>query len=466
MIDFSVRSSRCFVTLSSLLAMLCVGCGATPIEPVRAKAAADSTAVASSRNWPQWRGPAGNSVSIETGLPVRWSESENIAFKTPLPEWGTSTPAIWNDALFVTSEADGKLLLLRLDALSGTLVWQRELGTGVANRKVEGGENRAAKFHDLHNLASPSPVADGECVIAHFGNGELASYTHGGEMNWTQNLQERFGKYTIWWGHANSPVLMDDLVISVCMQDNLIGTLEDGDEPAESYLVAHHKSGGTLIWETERMTQADAEQCDSYTTPVFYEEGGDPVMVVMGGNQLDAYDPHTGEQRWKIQGLTGGRTITGPTIADDLVYTTIGMRGPLHAISLEGSGTRPQDEAIRWSVEGNTPDTCCPVVYNGLVFSVTDNAIATCLDAASGEQRWRERLAGGNFKASPVAADGRIYFLAIDGTCSVVEAATEFKVVAENKLDDEFLASPAIANGRIYLRGKKSLYAIERPKGD
>lgn len=408
-------------------------------------------------NWPQWRGPAGNSISSETGLPKAWSETEHVAFKAPLPEWGTSTPAVWDDSLFLTSEADGKLLILKLDANTGDVAWQREVGTGVANRKEEGGENRAAKFHDLHNMASPSPVTDGERVIAHFGNGDLASYRFDGEREWALNLAELYGAYTIWWGHANSPVLFENLVISVCMQDNMQGERE---KLAPSYVVAHDKATGDLVWHTPRMTVAEAEQCDSYTTPVFTEIDGRPVMIIMGGNQLDAYDPRTGEQLWNVPGLTGGRTITGPTIAGDAIFTTVGMRGPLSAFTLAGSGERAQDSAIRWSAKGSTPDTCCPVIVDDLIFYVTDNGIATCADATTGEQHWRERLGGENFKASPVAADGPVYFLALDGTCTVVGASSEFKVLSENHLDDEFLASPAIANGHLYLRGRKALYAI------
>src|SRR4051794_35847909 len=131
-------------------------------------------------DWPQWRGPAGNSVSAETGLPTKWSATEHLAWKRELPEWGTSTPAIVGDAIFVTTESEGALLLLRIAKPDGRVVWQRQVGTGYANRKEPGGANRTAKFHNYHNLASPSPISDGQRVIVHFGNGDLASYTFDG----------------------------------------------------------------------------------------------------------------------------------------------------------------------------------------------------------------------------------------------------------------------------------------------
>ncbi|MEX2287619.1 MAG: PQQ-binding-like beta-propeller repeat protein [Planctomycetaceae bacterium] len=410
-------------------------------------------------NWPTWRGPTGNSVSHDTDLPLEWSEGGNNVRKTSLPEWGTSTPAIWKDAVFLTTESDGKLLLLKIDKQTGETQWTRQVGTGTANRKPAGGENRAAKFHDMHNLASPSPVTDGERVIVHFGNGDLASYTFDGKLEWTINLAEKFGKYTIWWGHANSPILYDDLVISACMQDSMAGQWE---KLSPSYIVAHDKRDGRLVWNTPRMTGGDAEQCDAYTTPVLHRSQERTELVVMGGNQLDAYDPADGRQLWSLGGLVGGRTITGPTVAHGLVFATVGMRGPLHAVKLGGNGLRKADEAVAWKETHNTPDTSCPVVSGDLLFMVSDNGIASCFDAKDGSEKWRKRIGGENHKASPLAADGRIYFLSRNGICTVIRAAAEFELLAENRLDDEFMASPAISDGKIYLRGRKSLYTISK----
>lgn len=408
-------------------------------------------------NWPAWRGPEGNSVSAETDLPLKWGTTSENVRKTPLPEWGTSTPAIWGEAVFVTSEDEGRLLLLKIDKPTGEIAWTREVGRGTAPRTGEG--KRSSKFHRLHNLASPSPVTDGERVIVHFGNGVLASYKFDGEQEWTRNLTDDFGPYTIWWGHANSPVLFQNLIISTCMQDSLDGEKE---QLAPSYLVAHDKRTGKQVWLTKRMTGAHAEEGDAYTTPVFYKTSEGTRMIVMGGNQLDAYDPATGKQLWKLPGLVGGRTITGPTLSDDLVFATIGMRGPVHAVSLQAAGNGSPKEAIAWSEAKSTPDSCCPVVYEGLLFLVTDNGIASCFNAKTGELQWRERLAGKNYKASPLAADGRIYFLSHEGRCTVIAADAKFQVLAENQIEDEFAASPAVSDGEIYLRGKRALYTITR----
>src|SRR4030081_3204333 len=81
--------------------------------------------------WPQWRGPTADSIAPGKNLPTKWSKTENIAWKTPLPGWGTSTPAIWKDAIFVTTQVDDSLLvLIRLDAKNGKIRWRREVGQG------------------------------------------------------------------------------------------------------------------------------------------------------------------------------------------------------------------------------------------------------------------------------------------------------------------------------------------------
>jgi outer membrane protein assembly factor BamB len=432
-------------------------------------ATACRVAPAAAGDWPQWRGPRGDSVSRESGLPVIWSERDSVVWRTELPEWGTSTPAIWGDALFITTQQDDRLLLLKLDKRSGELLWTRQVGSGTPKRE---GEKREQKFHRLHNMASPSPVTDGTHVVAHFGSGDLAVFDFDGNELWHRNLEQEYGKYTIWWGHANSPVLVDGLVISVCMQDSLAGVVPAGAEgaaaeskPSElsaSYLVAHDVRSGRERWKSMRMTGADAEQCDSYTTPVLHatEEGAE--LIVMGGNQLDAYDARTGAQRWFLPGLIGGRTITGPTIGDGKVYCTQGMRGPLLAVRLGGSGELPR-RAIAWKHEQGSPDTCCPVVWQDLLFTVADDGIVRCFDALSGKLRWKDRVPG-DYKASPLAAEGRIYFLNTQGLCTVISAhSRQFEKLAENQIDDETLASPAVSDGRIYLRGRKTLYCIGKP---
>ena len=184
----------------------------------------------------------------------------------------------------------------------------------------------------------------------------------------------------------------------------------------------------------------------------------------MGGNQLDAYDPRTGRQLWFLPELVGGRTITSPTVSDDLLFATRGKRGPLFAfplpVTLAPTTTcRCERRDMLWSDSQGTPDSCTPVAHSLLLFTVTDEGIARCFDTKSGKLKWKQRLAG-EYKASPVVVEGRVLFLSTSGICTIVSAASRFDKLAENQLDDQMLASPAIAHEHIYLRGRKALYCV------
>jgi outer membrane protein assembly factor BamB len=406
--------------------------------------------------WPQWRGPAGTGVSGEKDLPISWNEQKGILWKVPLPGTGTSTPAVWGEAIFVTClSAENKLLLARFAKADGKLVWQREIGNGGDNR--EGPRRSKLKFHQYYSVASPSPVTDGKTVVAHFGNGELAAYDFDGNQLWKRNLQDDHGTYTCWYGHANSPVLFKNQVISVCLQDSLADLQ---DKTVEGYLVSHDLLTGKLRWKVSRNTQAKAEECDAYTTPLLTTLGNQTQLVVMGGNQLDSYDPASGKQLWFLPGLVGGRTVNSPTTNGEAIFAIRGLKKPLVAVRPSKSGElSPRD--IVWQYDEGSPDTCCPVIWNDLLFTVGDDGIARCIDVPTGHLQWKQRLKGG-YKASPLAADGRIYFLSLDGLCTVISASPRFDKLLENKLDDETVASPAVSEKRIYIRGKKSLYCIGR----
>lgn len=399
--------------------------------------------------WPQWRGPNGTSVLPERDVPLSWGPGENVRWKVPVSGFGASTPAVWEDHVFLTTQVGDTLRVLCLDRQDGKVRWDHEVGVGQVVREAPKG---ATKFHKLHNMASPSPVTDGERVFFHFGNGQLLCFDFAGKQVWQRNLTDDYGHYTIWWGHANSPVLYEDLIISVCMQDPV--------SEAKSYLVAHDKQTGKLVWYTERDTGAQSESADSYTTPLLSVRDGRDELVVMGGNAVDAYDPKTGKQLWKRTGLDGGRTITGPALGESLIFVTHGMRGPLVAID-PGKTDAHGSAKIAWSQTGSTPDTSCPIVVNGLLMTVTDNGIANCYDSATGKFYWRERL-GGDFKSSPIAIGNRVYFLNRDGVTYVIEASQQFQQLAKNELGEPAIASLAVAGNELFLRTEQHLWCIAK----
>ncbi len=397
--------------------------------------------------WPQWRGPTQDGVSPVADLPVRWGKSENVVWKKTIPGKGNSTPAIWGDALFVTTQDGDKLLLLRLDRADGKIVWQREVGRGTPS--YQGGPGKG-RFHNEQNMASPSPVTDGKHVWAHFGNGDLACYDFAGNRVWGFNLPERLGPYTIWWGHANSPCLAGGLLISVCIQDP-----KDG---GKSYVVAHDKLTGEEKWRVPRDTGAKSEPADAYTTPLLHRQNGRLEVIVFGGNVLDAYDPATGERLWYCKAFKGNRVISSPTIAGDTVYAVQGMKGPVVAVRAGGAGDVTATH-VRWRYTGPTPDSSSPVVANGLVFMVSNEGMAVCLDAQTGKEQWRQNL-GDAFRASPLVAGDKVYFFGKSGTTTVVAADREYRVIAESDLGETTVASPAVAGGDLYLRTERHLYRI------
>jgi outer membrane protein assembly factor BamB len=422
-------------------------------------------------DWPQWRGPEGTGVSTEKQPPIVWHEERSILWKTALPGSGASTPAISGDALFVTAHmADDKLLLLRVSKKTGEIIWSQEVGSGTQER--EGPKRQPMKIHKFYSPAGPSPVTNGKVVVVHFGNGDLAAYDFDGNRLWKRNLQDDYGAYTSWYGHANSPVIVGDLVISVCMQDSLADLRE---QLVESYLVAHVLRSGEVRWRVPRMTKAEKEECDSYTTPLPCRLNGIDQLIVMGGNQLDAYEPTTGRQLWLLPGQTGGRTVTSPIVAKEMVIATRGLRGAMFALKIEPKkGQRLPTEStqrasptiythrdIAWTYNEGSPDSCSPVAWNELLFTITDDGIGRCFDMATGNIKWKERLKG-QYKASPIAVDGRIYFLNTEGLATVVSASPRFDKLIENKLDDTTLASPALSDGKLFIRGYKSLYCIGR----
>ena len=416
-----------------------------------------STAFAA--NWPQWRGPAGDGSCPDANLPLKWSETENVAWKCPLPD-GASTPVIWDNAVFATGQDREKLMLFRIDRDDGKVVWSQQVGTGRFQNIPEARRGIPHR-NPLYSLAAPSPVTDGEVVVAHFGNGDLAAYDYAGKQLWKHNLQSENGPYTIWWGHANSPVLVGDLVINVCMQDSL-ADLSDKKQ-VDSYLVAHDKRTGVQRLENAPEHRRAEEQADAYTTPLLCTVDGRRELVVMGGNQLDAYDPVTGKQIWYLPGLVGGRTVTGPTIGGGLIFR------------------HPREKRMRWwrseprarvawrriASSGDTrgtPPTVPPLsTIMACCSGLWTTASSTAWTRPPGNRNGTIcRCLPGDYKPSPIVADGRLYFLNISGRCTVLAAAAKFEKLAENSIADaRRSASPPAADGRPYIRGRKWLYCIK-----
>ena len=421
------------MTFSFRFQLLLLACACSPFGAVSAE------------DWPRWRGPGGLGVSSETSIPKRWSDESGIAWKTPLPGWGNSSPIVVGDRIYLTSQTDDHALqVIAVDTGTGKVLWSRSRGKGTQHA------------HKLQNMASPTAVSDGKHVWALFATGHLVCFDLAGKHLWQKELQKEFGRYTIQWGMGSSPILTENCVVITCM------------DRGPSYLVAFEKESGDLAWKQTRDLKSEGEGRDAYSTPIQITSGGRAQIVVSGADHVDAYDPQTGKQIWISSGLQVphpyGRAIASPTFAGDTVIAVAsGFRGEGHILAVKSTGMGDITEsARRWRYSGKyAPDCSTPVAYDGRLYMVNDRGIGSCLDLKSGKTLWEERLFRADVKGSIVAADGAIYVSNVDGECKVLAAGDKLKVLSTNKLEGTTLSTPAIADGRIYIRTRHHLYAIE-----
>src|SRR5919106_6489260 len=416
-------------------------------------------------HWPQWRGPMASGVSSEQGLPVRWSDTENIAWKAALRGLGISSPIVWGERVFVTSQAgtgvvrpgprlvqggnpaeagerplgagptagDGKVVFLlnAFDRASGKRVWQFELPA----------EGPLPSVHEKHNLASPSPVADSERVYAWFATGQIAAVDHAGKLVWKKNLAAEYGPFEISWGHSSSPALYKDQLLLLSYH-----------EP-QSYLLSLDARTGAVKW------KADAPRgVTSYSTPLVIDAGGRTEIIVNSSTGVSSHDFATGKQLWHIE-ETNRFPIPVPLFHDGVIYTSRGYRSsPFMAIKPGGKGNVAASH-VAWRVPSGAPYVSSIVFYDGLIYLTGDVGVLTVVDAKTGERVHQERL-GGVYSASPVAGDGKVYLASEDGETIVIAAGRTPKVLARNRLNARQLASPAISGGRLFIRSDDALFAI------
>jgi len=415
-------------------------------------------------DWPQWRGARATGVSTEKNLPERWSATENIAWKSPIAGTGISTPVVSGGRIFVTSQIgngisrQGPRLVQGADA---TAAGERALRTAAKDDGqvwfvVEAFDRASGKraweyrlaaegalpaVHDKHNLASSSPITDGELVFAWFGTGQIVALDKAGKLVWKRHLGQEISPFTINWGHSSSPALFGDLLILLC-----------DHEPA-SYLLAVDKRTGKERWKVDR-----GKGRSSYSTPFVVETSAGPELVVNSSERIDAYDPRTGAFLWHA-GDANRFPIPSPVLHDGILYASRGYRsGPYMAIRPGGRGDVSSSHVI-WNVPTGAPYVSSIVQYNGLIYMATDNGILSIADAKTGSRVWQGRVEG-VFSASPVAGDGKVYLLAESGETIVLRAGPGAEIIARNSIGERALASMAISEGRLFIRTDEHLVAI------
>lgn len=389
---------------------------------------------AAAQDWPEFRGPGGQGHSVERGVPLEWSEARNIAWKTPIPGQGWSSPVVSDGRIWLTTAVEDRGVSLR------AVAFDTATGREVVNVEVFRTRSPAAR-HPKNSYASPSAVVEGDRVYVHFGTDGTAALTTAGGVVW----KTRFN-YASQHGAGASPILYGDLLILNC----------DGGDDA--FVVAIDKRTGKTRWKTSRRRPWD----QAYTTPLVIRVGDRDQLVSVGAFRTAAYDPESGKEIWRVSYGDGFSNVPRPVYAHGLVYIATGFHQPaIMAVRPDGTGDVSKTH-VAWTLQRAAPLTPSPLIVGDELYLVTDAGIASCLDARTGAIVWQQRL-NGTFSASPVFADGRIYFLSEDGVASVIAPGREYRPLARNVLDGSTLASMAVAGGSIYIRSGSHLYRIGKP---
>lgn len=415
---------------------------------------------AGAQDWPQWRGPNFNGSTTAANLPASWGDTENVLWKTPLPGWSAATPIVWGDRVFVASpDADKNLLLVCLNRKDGSVRWQRTLGTGD---RVKGN----------NNMASPSPVTDGQSVYALFGTGDLAALDFDGNILWQRNLGKDYGRFAIMWIYGSSPLLYKGrLYVQVLQRDEPAdyAHAQDGNPKRESYVLCIDPATGKDLWRVLRPTDARLETLESYSTPIPLERKGRTEILILGGDVLTGHNPETGKELWRGGGWNAARgewmrIVPSPVAVGDALLVCGPKRTPLMAFRAGGSGAL-SDADVVWQTRTITPDVCTPLVYNGKLFVLDgDRKVLARLDPKTGEKIWQGSLGAAKevLRASPTGADGKIYVISEDGIAFVVDAeADEFKLLSTISMGEgPCRSSIAAAHGQLFIRTAKHLWCI------
>lgn len=417
--------------------------------------------------WPQFRGPQGNGIVLDQSVPVQFGESERVSWKTEIPGRGWSSPVIADNVIWVTtalerfpSEEDRlamlrdggipekkfkelaiaksiDLKLIALDLQSGSILRTIDLAS----------INKPDPIHSVNSYASPTPVIDGDRIYCHFGTyGTFCIEHRSGVMVWQRRLPLDHSV-----GPGSSPLIYEDMLILI----------QDGVE--RQYVTALNKSTGESIWERDRpeMEAPTGDQKKSFSTPIAIRDNqGRAQLICMSSQWMVALDPKTGDEIWRVHHGKGFSVVPRPVYEDGVVYFCTGFGKPqLWAVRVDGTGDVTATH-VEWTSLQGIPAKSSPLLYQGRIYVVADNGVASCFAASDGSQIWKQRI-GGDFSASPILVGDRIYFGSHDGSVTVIKPGDEGEVVAENQIDGKIMASPAVVDNALILRTDNALYRID-----
>ena len=387
-------------------------------------------------NWPGWRGPQRTGLTTDTGVVTKWSPTENILWKSPVPGTGISNPVVWGDRVFVTASEgreQGELHVICFDTKTGRELWHQRLW----------GTAPTLFFYAQSGMASPSPVTDGKHLWAFFGTGDVFCFDLDGGLVWHRALADEYGAFENRFAASSSPLLFEDTVILQC------------DHYGASYVVALDQQTGANRWKADR-----PEVWLSWSSPQLMPVGDRFELVIVGSEKIDGYDPKSGTRLWTVRGLSR-ECVPTPVVSNGLILAVTGPNGVHVAIKPGGSGDVTESH-VAWRSDRGTSFVPSGIVLHNRYYLADDKGIASCFDATSGKLLWRKRL-GGKFTASPVSADDKLYFTNEAGSTLVLDGTQpEYTELARNEIGEDLLASAAISNGRMFLRTSKHLFCVGR----
>ena len=425
------------------------------------------TTLVHAESWPQFRGPNGDGKIVGQSVPINFSESENVTWKTELPGRAWSSPVVADGVIWATTAIEvfptdaEKIAMMTKQGIEKKKFKQLQVAKTIELKllslDLESGKltntikltsvDEPDAIHSLNSYASPTPVIDGDEIYCHFGTyGTFCLDRKSGEKKWERTLPLVHSV-----GPGSSPFIYEDMLVLI----------QDGVE--RQYVIALDKRTGKTIWEKDRpeMDAPTGDQKKAYSTPIaITDEQGREQLICMASQWMIAYEPDTGNEIWRVRHGKGFSVVPRPVYNDGVVYFSTGFGKPeLWAVGVDGSGD-VTDTHVRWQVIKSIPAKPSPICHDGLIYVIEDSGVASCIDEKTGESVWQKRI-GGKFSASPLMVGGYIYLGSHDGVVTVLKPGDQAKVVAENQLEGKIMASPAVVDNALILRTAQAMYRIE-----
>lgn len=415
--------------------------------------------------WRQFRGPDGQGRAEARNLPVTWSETENVQWKTAVPGRGWSSPVYADGKIWLTTGVEKsltpealqkqKLTKLAFNPMAKEMSLVESVSLRAVSIDADNGKvltdtelmtvKEPPGIHTLNSFASPTPVLDGQLLICHFGElGTACLDTTTQRIMWSTVLPAAHAV-----GAGSSPIVYGDLVIIPC----------DGTD--QQYIVALNKLTGKEVWKTKRprMSGFLGDFHKAFSSPLVVNVKGVDQVVIPGAQWFASYDPVTGKEIWRVRHGDGFSNSSCPVSSGDLVCIASGVgKTNLFAIRLDGTGDVTKSH-VAWKIGKQIPVISSPVIVDRQIYYVNDQGVASSANLSDGTVLWTKRIAG-NYSASPLAADGKIYFSSQDGKTTVIAPGSEYHELAVNGLQGQLMASPVVLDDSLLLRTDSHLYRI------